>query len=221
MASVTPTSTGSTYTSSISSSRKSIADNFDQFLSLLTTQLQNQNPLDPLDTNQFTQQLVQFSQVEQQIKSNEMLASLADASNANRSASAAGYIGMTITADGARTTLANGKAQWSWDAARSGNATITVTDSTGATVYSKTQSINAGPGSFSWNGQTDNGGLKTSGDYTIKVVAKDSANNPIKVTTEINGIVDGVDLTGSVPVLKIGSTGVALDLVKSLRKPAA
>ena len=52
-------------------SRPGIADNFQTFLTLLTTQLQNQNPLDPLDTNQFTQQLVQFAGVEQQLKSNE------------------------------------------------------------------------------------------------------------------------------------------------------
>ena len=70
--------------------RQTIANNFDTFLQLLTTQLKNQNPLDPLDTNQFTQQLVEFSGVEQQLKTNDFLASLvtANANTTNSNASA-------------------------------------------------------------------------------------------------------------------------------------
>ena len=56
--------------------KATLAQNFDTFLTLLTTQLKNQNPLEPLDTNQFTSQLVQFAQVEQQLKSNDQLATL-------------------------------------------------------------------------------------------------------------------------------------------------
>ena len=68
--------TSATSGSGLANSRKTIADNFDTFLQLLTTQLKNQNPLDPLDTNQFTAQLVQFSGVEQQLKTNEFLEAL-------------------------------------------------------------------------------------------------------------------------------------------------
>ena len=110
------TSSVSSATSSAAASqaatRQTIAGNFDTFLQLLTTQLQNQNPLDPLDTNQFTQQLVQFSSVEQQLKTNDYLAKLVDASATDRAASAGGYLGATITADGSTTTLANGQATW-------------------------------------------------------------------------------------------------------------
>ncbi|HTO66152.1 MAG TPA: flagellar hook capping FlgD N-terminal domain-containing protein, partial [Bradyrhizobium sp.] len=73
----TPLPAGSNSSSSISSnSGATLAGNFQTFLTLLTTQLQNQNPLDPLDTNQFTQQLVQFASVEQQLKTNDELSSL-------------------------------------------------------------------------------------------------------------------------------------------------
>ena len=77
MATVPPISTG-TGASSVSGALDNveIASNFTTFLQLLTTQLKNQNPLDPLDTNQFTQQLVQFAQVEQQMKSNDLLSGL-------------------------------------------------------------------------------------------------------------------------------------------------
>ncbi len=95
-----------------SSDASTIAGNFNQFLTLLTTQLQNQNPLDPLDTNQFTQQLVQFASVEQQLKTNDQLGSLITASKASAAATASGLIGKTVTADGATSSLADGSATW-------------------------------------------------------------------------------------------------------------
>src|SRR6478752_2194235 len=95
-----------------------MAKNFDQFLTLLTTQLKNQNPLEPLDTNQFTQQLVQFASVEQQIKSNTTLASLLQATKASTATNALGFVGTEIRADGATTKLSNGKAQWNLNSPR-------------------------------------------------------------------------------------------------------
>src|SRR5919112_1785150 len=70
-----------------------IAQNFDSFLLLLTTQLKNQSPLDPLDTNQFTQQLVQFASVEQQLRSNETLSALLSSAKNSTTSNAANFIG--------------------------------------------------------------------------------------------------------------------------------
>src|ERR1700742_2481651 len=78
-----------------------IADNFTTFLQLLTTQLKNQNPLDPLDTNQFTQQLVQFAGVEQQMKSNDQLSTLVSLEQSAQATTALAYIGQTVVVDGA------------------------------------------------------------------------------------------------------------------------
>src|SRR3954466_13719990 len=110
--------TGATGASAASSSsagsvdRSQIAGNFQQFLQLLTTQLQNQSPLDPLDTNQFTQQLVQFASVEQQLKTNDTLSSLLTTTQASTTANAAGFMGLAVTADGSTATLSNGAASW-------------------------------------------------------------------------------------------------------------
>src|SRR6476620_5874186 len=76
-----------------------MAKNFDSFLTLLTTQLKNQNPLEPLDTNQFTQQLVQFTQVEQQMKMNTQLTSLISIEQMAQSTAAMAYLGSTATVD--------------------------------------------------------------------------------------------------------------------------
>src|SRR6187397_847500 len=87
-----------------------MAKNFDSFLTLLTTQLKNQNPLDPLDTNQFTQQLVQFAQVEQQLKQNDQLATLVSLQKTAQSTAALGFVGETVVVDGSTASLANGQA---------------------------------------------------------------------------------------------------------------
>src|ERR1700686_3412628 len=94
--------------------QQGIADNFQQFLQLLTTQLKNQNPLDPLDTNQFTQQLVSFASVEQQINMNTQLSSLISLQQTAQSTSALGFVGQTVTVTGNTATLANGQATWSY-----------------------------------------------------------------------------------------------------------
>src|SRR5438309_9773819 len=89
-----------------------IADNFQTFLTLLTTQLQNQNPLDPLDTNQFTQQLVQFAGVEQQLKTNDQLTTLVSLQQTAQSTQALGFVGKTAVVDGSTTNLVNRAANW-------------------------------------------------------------------------------------------------------------
>lgn len=206
---------------STASSSKTLANNFDQFLTLLTTQLKNQSPLDPLDTNQFTAQLVQFASVEQQIKSNDTLAQLLVATKASTATNALGFVGMEITADGTTTKLENGKAAWTLDAPRSApRSTITIRDSKGATVFSETKALEAGQQGYTWDGRTANGTRAPNGDYSISVTATDVTGKDVNVTTQIVGVVDSVDLTGSAPALKVGAASVAVDKVKSMRKPS-
>src|SRR2546427_9233524 len=87
-----------------------IQQNFNSFLQLLTTQLKNQNPLDPLDTNQFTQQLVSFAQVEQQLKANEQLTALVALQQTAQTTQALTFVGTTVSVDGATARLANHQA---------------------------------------------------------------------------------------------------------------
>src|SRR3954447_371597 len=90
-----------TSNTSLTGSAATIAGNFDTFLQLLTTQLKNQNPLDPLDTNQFTQQLVQFAQVEQQMNMNTSLGTLISLEKATQTTAALSFLGSTVVVDGA------------------------------------------------------------------------------------------------------------------------
>ena len=99
-AAINTASSSSSSSSATGVDSKTLASNFTTFLQLLTTQLKNQNPLDPLDTNQFTQQLVQFAQVEQQLKSNDQLAALVSLQKTAQQTQALGFVGMTVAVDG-------------------------------------------------------------------------------------------------------------------------
>src|ERR1700682_4439884 len=107
-----------------------IASNFTTFLQLLTTQLKNQNPLDPLDTNQFTQQLVQFAQVEQQLKSNDQLTTLVSLQQTAQATHALNLVGSTGVVDGSTTALTNSAATWTINAPKPVSANVIITNST-------------------------------------------------------------------------------------------
>ncbi|HVK91528.1 flagellar hook assembly protein FlgD [Bosea sp. NBC_00550] len=200
----------------VNGSTSGIANNFDQFLLLLTTQLKNQSPLDPLDTNQFTAQLVQFAGVEQQLKTNETLGSLLSLSAAGTATNAVGFIGAKITADGATTRLIEGKAEWKVNMASAGTGTVTIKDSKGNVVQTATKTLVAGDQTYSWDGTTSTGTKAPDGEYTITIDAKNVAGEAVTAKTQISGIVDGVDFTSSIPMLKIGSISVPIDKVKSV-----
>src|SRR5712691_10000105 len=129
-ASTTPTATAAA--SGIDKS--TIAGNFNTFLQLLTTQLKNQNPLDPLDTNQFTQQLVSFAQVEQQLRSNEQLATLVSLQKTTQANAALNFVGQNVVVDGSTAQLSGGKATWSFTSPKPAAATITIKNAPAQTV---------------------------------------------------------------------------------------
>jgi len=210
----------SSSSSSTAIDRTSIANNFDTFLQLLTTQLKNQNPLDPLDTNQFTQQLVEFSGVEQQLKTNDFLSSLVQANANTTNSNAVGYIGKTVTASGVRSELVNNKAQWNFTIADAANVTVNIKDANGNTVYTEQGAMQAGSGTFTWDGKDNQGNTKPAGTYTISMQAVTGEGKTINVSTETTGTVTGVDFTGSEPVLLVGNTRLNLSGVTSVRTPS-
>ncbi len=211
---VTSTIASATTGSATAVDGETLAKNFSQFLTLLTTQLKNQNPLDPLDTNQFTQQLVQFAQVEQQLKQNDQLATLVSLQKTAQSTAALGFVGETVVVDGSTASLANGQANWSLNVPKPATVTINIRNSTGQNVFSGSYTMQAGVNDFTWDGKSTNGTQWPSGNYTMTVTAKDTSGQNISVPTEVEGLVDGADLTKNPPVLSIAGQDFTLDKVK-------
>lgn len=203
-----------------SNDRTGIAEDFDSFLSLLMVQLQTQDPTDPLDTNQFTQQLVQFSEVEQTVKMNENIEQLISLSAASAITNVVGYIGKEVTAAGTSTELSGGSASWNFELASGSNdVTFTVKDANGAVVFEENRAAAAGSAVYSWDGTKASGGTAPDGFYTLSIRALDGSGSRIDAATTTKGIVDGVDMSGSDILLLVGDRKIMLDEVTAIRTP--
>jgi flagellar basal-body rod modification protein FlgD len=199
-----------------------IAGNFQSFLTLLTTQLQNQNPLDPLDTNQFTQQLVEFAGVQQQLNTNDSLATLVTLQQATQSTEALSYVGKTATVSGSTATMTNSQAVWGVSIPSASTMDVSIASSTGQTVFTGTYAVSAGNNQpFEWNGQGNDGTQWPDGNYTMTATAKDSAGNTVAVATAVGGEVTSVDLTKSPPLLTIGGQTYTMSQIQSIIAPTS
>ncbi|MEL7528010.1 MAG: flagellar hook capping FlgD N-terminal domain-containing protein [Pseudomonadota bacterium] len=213
-------STSGTSQSTSTASQSGLMANYELFLSILTTQIQNQDPLDPMDSAEYTSQLVQYSNVEQSIQQNKNLEEIIAMLGSNMSMSYVGYIGNEVTADASTTTLSGGQATWNYDVSEDATGTYEVRNSSGVVVYTGDADLRAGSGTVTWNGQLSAGGEAADGLYTISFDVRDAASNRETVRTETKGIVDSVDLSGSEVVLKIGSQSVPISSVTSVSAPS-
>jgi flagellar basal-body rod modification protein FlgD len=206
------TGTSSTSTSSSSSDSASAFGDYESFLQLLITQMQNQNPLDPMDTTEYMSQLVQYAQVEQSLKTNSYLEQLVSTQQSNVNTGTLGYLGQAVSYEGDTATAINGTASWSYTLDEAANVTLTVSDADGNVVYSGTQSANAGTQSFTWDA-----GSGADGDsYTLSVSATNSSGQPVSSSITAVGLVTGVDTSGDEPSVTIGDQQVATSLIKSV-----
>jgi len=215
----TPLPAGSSSSSSSlsSTSGATLAGNFQTFLTLLTTQLQNQNPLDPLDTNQFTQQLVEFASVEQQLKTNDSLSTLVSLEQTAQSTQALTFVGKTAVVNGNTAALTNSQATWELNIPSNSNVNVSIANSSGQTVFSGTYAVNAGNNQpFTWNGQGNDGTQWPDGQYTLTATATDSSGNSVGVTTQVQGVVSAVDLTQSPPLLTINGQSYTVNQIQSI-----
>ncbi len=211
------TSSGSSGSSLGSTTDATLAGNFQTFLTLLTTQLQNQNPLDPLDTNQFTQQLVQFASVEQQLKTNDQLTTLVSLQQTAQSTQALTFVGKTAVVDGSTAALTNATATWQLGVPTNSNVTVSIASSTGQNVFTGNYTVSAGDNqTFTWDGKGTDGTQWPDGKYTLTATGADTAGNPVAVSTQIQGVVNSVDLTQSPPLLSIGGQNYTVNQVKSI-----
>jgi flagellar basal-body rod modification protein FlgD len=203
---------------SASGDRNRLNANFDMFLQLLTTQLRNQSPLDPMNADQFTQQIVQYSSVEQQIKTNSLIEQMISRQNAGGSTSAIGFLGTEVTTRGSQANLANGKATWSFESNAAGAGRVVVRDANGAAVRTLERTITRGGQTFEWDGRNDRGAAMPDGRYSITVTGSAASGEPLRLTTDLTGRVTGIDMSGSEPVLQIGDARVKLSDVRTVRQ---
>ena len=194
-----------------SSAAKQLSGNFNTFLTLLTTQLKNQDPLSPMDSNQFTQQLVQFSSVEQQISTNDNLKQLISQSKSQSNIFAMSYLGRSVVMTNGTASLADGKATWTYGLdGGSVNTQLTVTDASGKTVFAKPGENTAGTHTFEWDGTDFGGNALPPGPYKLAITAKAADGTAVKSSIASRGVVSAIDMSSGTPELVVGSMVVPL-----------
>ncbi len=194
--------------------------NFSEFLTLFTTQLKNQDPSNPMDTTQMTNQLAMFSQVEQQAGTNSRLDKLIAAQPTAGLASGVSYIGRTIEAAGDNISLSGGVAQIAYDMPETASGVrIDILNSAGSLVNTMAGVGTTGIQRTTWNGQDSSGNALTDGTYTVSITA---TNNGIDSTSIIpvprtTGTVTGVESSSTGTVLNLGNNQVNLTDVLAVR----
>ncbi len=200
-----------------------LSENFETFLTLLTKQLQNQDPLSPMESTEFTSQLSQFAAVEQAISTNRNLEFLLGLVQAQQAASAVNYLGKTIEIEGDTGLLREGQSEWRYtlfdDAAAT---TITVTNEAGKTVFSGPGETAAGDHIFHWNGLSNEHEPQPDGLYRIEISARDEQGGLIAVATALGGVVSAIETIDGQQMLVVGDKLIpvaGVTLVRETRPP--
>ncbi|WP_170181831.1 flagellar hook assembly protein FlgD [Phreatobacter stygius] len=202
-------------TSNTSASRSRLSTNFDTFLLMLTTQLKNQDPTQPMDANQFTQQLVQYSQIEQQLSTNDKLDKLIANSQGNQATTALGYLGTKVSFDASQATPGTSETKWTFTAA-TGDYTVRIRDAAGKVVKEQAVTVTGGaPSSYTWDNNRSDGSPVGTGTYTMELWQGTGAA-ATKVNVVNTGQVSSVDTSGSEITVTVGTQKVPVSKIKSI-----
>lgn len=196
-----------------------LSDNYNNFLTLLTTQLKNQDPLSPMDTAQFTQQLVAFSTVEQQIQSNKNLEKLINLQASTNAYSAVSFIGTSVSINSSEIMLKNQDARFDYTIDKTATkATLTIRDKNNQVVMITDADPSVGTHPARWDGTDLFGGQLADGQYTVSVSYEDVSGKSYTADITSYGIVDSADIEDGVVYLNVGTVRVPLDKIQHISK---
>jgi len=220
---VAPQQTGLNTGTNSTSALSDLTDQFDTFLTLLTTQLQNQDPLEPMDSHEFTNQLVMFTQAEQSIETNSHLESLIQSNTQALATSAVNYIGTTVETTGRTGNHLGLGFKGAVDfSAPPASASLEIRAEDGTVVYREDHptGLPSGRHEFTWDGTTlDGSAIAPIGDYTVVLSANDGTGQGVAATTSVANTVTGAELDENGVTLVMGDTRVPIDQARSVSVP--
>ena len=193
------------------------AGDFNTFLTLLTTQIKNQSPTDPLDTNQMTNQLVQFASVEQQISMNQNLQRMLALEQASQLTASAPLIGRNVEVEAEQISLQNGVGTLRLPAAgASQTALVTIRGSGDRVIRQETVQLGTGPKTWSWNGRDSSGLTMPDGAYKVSVTGSGAGGRAEALPFTTIGTVTGAERVGGDVKLLLGQLQASFDKLRSV-----
>jgi len=187
------------------------------FLTLLTTQLQNQDPTSPLDTNQMTNQLVQFASVEQQIAMNQNLTSMISLQQSAQLTAAAPLIGRRIEVTSDQVALQNGSAEIRLPAAGTARtAEIAVLDANGRTLRTQTVTLGSNATGWTWDGRNSAGATQADGAFRVQVTGRDVNGAAVALPHTVRGTLTGAQRSDGGLTLSMGALSLGFDSLRSI-----
>jgi flagellar basal-body rod modification protein FlgD len=191
---------------------------FNTFLTLLTTQIKNQSPTDPLDTNQMTSQLVQFASVEQQIAMNQNLQRLLSLEQASQLTASAPLIGQNVEVEAEQISLQSGVGTLKLPAAGASQfATVTIRGSGDRIIRQETVQLGNAPRTWSWNGKGPDGVSIPDGAYKVSVTGVGAGGKTEALPFTTIGRVTGAERAGGDLNLQLGQLQTSFDKLRSVR----
>jgi flagellar basal-body rod modification protein FlgD len=203
-------------TGKANNSLASLASNFQDFLSMLMTQMKNQDPTSPMDANQFTSELVQFASVQQQIDTNAAMTQLIQLGQSGQVLQSASIVGHKVALNASGIVLQSGTGGLNFTAPADGSVAIGIYGSNGAQLYSTTVNATKGSNSWAWNGQASNGTQLPDGSYVVQVAAAGAGGSATAVPFTVLGTVTGVNESANGLTLQLGATAVPFSALSSL-----
>ena len=207
----------SSSSSTSSDALSSLTSNYNQFLTLLTTQLQNQDPTSPMQSDTFTSELAQFAGVEQQIQTNTNLTQLLSLNQDSQVSQSTSLVGRQAVAKSSELPLQSGSAELQISPTTSETVGIAITNAAGSVVKTDTVALSAGTTNWTWNGQDNSGNTLPDGTYSAAVVTQDSSGNTSSVPFSVVGTITGVTKNATHGVdIQMGATSADMTNVTSL-----
>lgn len=201
------TNTTAATNGSAAASQTALSNNYELFLSILTTQIRNQDPLSPADASQYTQQLVQFSSVEQQIKANDQLETILSSINSLNASNFVNYIGSEVKVDVSVASLGGNGAQWKFESKEASDVFVIIQNAAGDVVYKGEDKVVEGENAIKWSGLSNDNRQQDPGDYVLSVfIAGAEGSQGPRVPVQLTRKIDGVDFSSGSPILDAGGT---------------
>lgn len=199
-----------------SAATSSLDGNFNDFLNMLMTQLQNQDPTSPMDTDQFTSELVQFSSVEQQIQTNSSLTQLIQLTQGSEVIQGSSMVGQQVTVQSTQIPLQNSQGTVNITSPAAEPVSISIANSSGTNIFNTTVSAVAGNNTFTWNGTDNSGQTVPDGLYTLVATGSNVGGGTSTLPFTVTGTATGVVSSNNTVNLQLGALSVPFSAVTSV-----